>query len=182
MKTSTRFTIVSASAFLCAVGVFVANTGSERVLNDDGVFQLADMRSSDDGYQYASTNSDPKLTFQQLEAIIRKDPTAKQQHGKIEFGSVRMEQGTALAEVMFVSDDGRVLPMLYKLLPQRSSWENRECPTDVVRSPVAPAARSQAQLSRRFTASPWAIGSIAATWNRDSQKRCSIFARPHLPI
>ncbi len=81
------------------------------------------MRSSDDGYQYASTNSDPKLTFQQLEAIIRKDPTAKQQHGKIEFGSVRMGQGTALAQVMFVSDDGRVLPMLYKLLPQRNSWK-----------------------------------------------------------
>jgi hypothetical protein len=123
MKTSTRFTIVSASAFLCAAGVFVANTGSEKVLNANCAFQFTDSTSSDDGYQYASSDAEPKLTFQQLEAIIRKDPTAKQQRGKIEFGSVRMEQGTALAEVMFVSDDGRVLPLLYKLLPQRNSWK-----------------------------------------------------------
>jgi hypothetical protein len=34
-----------------------------------------------------------------------------------------MEQGTAFAEVMFISDDGRVLPLLYKLLPQRNSWK-----------------------------------------------------------
>jgi hypothetical protein len=58
-----------------------------------------------------------------LKAIIRKDPTAKQQRGKIEFGSVHVEQGTALAEVMFISNDGRVLPFLYKLLPQRNSWK-----------------------------------------------------------
>jgi hypothetical protein len=123
MKTSTRFTIVSASAFLCAAGVFVANTGSEKVLNANCAFQLTDSALSDEGYQYASSDAEPKLTFQQLETIIRKDPTAKQQRGKIEFGSVRMEQGTALAEVMFVSDDGRVLPLLYKLLPQRNSWK-----------------------------------------------------------
>ena len=34
-----------------------------------------------------------------------------------------MEQGTALAEVMFVSNDGGVLPFLYKLLPERDSWK-----------------------------------------------------------
>lgn len=73
-------------------------------------------------YQFASSGA-PSITFHELEAIIRRDPTAKQQHGKIEFGSVRLEQGTALAEVMFVTDDGRVFPFLYKLLPQRNSWK-----------------------------------------------------------
>jgi hypothetical protein len=123
MKTATRFAIVAASAFLCAGGLFVANTRSGKVSNGDYQFQLADSGWSEDGYQYASSDEQPKLTFQQLEAIIRKDPTAKQQPGKIEFGSVRMEQGSALAEVMFVSNDGHVLPLLYKLLPQRSSWK-----------------------------------------------------------
>jgi hypothetical protein len=119
MKTSIRLASFAASMLFCGVGIFVANSGSERISNcapesGDRVFAL-------DGYQFAASRT-PKLTFQQLEAIIRQDPTAKQQRGKIEFGSVRVEQGTALAEVMFVSDDGRVLPLLYKLLPQRNSW------------------------------------------------------------
>ena len=48
---------------------------------------------------------------------------AKSQRGKLEFGSVKMEQGTAIAEVMFVSNDGRVQPFLYKLLPDGDSWK-----------------------------------------------------------
>ena len=123
MKTSTRFAIVGVSAFLCAVGIFVSPTGSDRIASDDFAYRPVASISSDDGYQLTSSKTGPKLTFQQLETIIRKDPTAKQQRGKIEFGSVRMEQGTALAEVMFVSDDGHVLPMLYKLHPQRDSWK-----------------------------------------------------------
>jgi hypothetical protein len=122
MKTSTRFATVAVAILLCAAGIFIAKSGSKNTANDGFVFEPADPAFAIDGYQFASTGS-PKLTFQQLEDIIRKDPTAKQQSGKIEFGSVRMEQGTALAEVMFVSNDGHVLPMLYKLLPQRNSWK-----------------------------------------------------------
>jgi hypothetical protein len=122
MKSRTRFTIVAASALLCAAGIFIANSGPEKIATGDFAFEQVDPLIASDGYQFAVSRT-PKLTFQQLESIIRKDPTAKQQRGKIEFGSVRMEQGTALAEVMFVSDDGRVLPMLYKLLPERSSWK-----------------------------------------------------------
>jgi hypothetical protein len=123
MKTSTRFAIIGASTFLCAAGIFTSRSGSEKIASEDFGYRPMTSVSSDDGYQFTSSKSEPKLTFQQIEAIIRKDPTAKQQRGKIEFGSVRMEEGTALAEVMFVSDDGRVLPMLYKLLPQRNSWK-----------------------------------------------------------
>ena len=122
MKASTRFTIVGASALLCAAGIVIANSGSEKTTNEEFALESIDPILAVDGYQFAASRT-PKLTFQQLETIIRKDPTAKQQRGKIEFGSVRMEQGTALAEVMFVSDDGRVLPMLYKLLAQRDSWK-----------------------------------------------------------
>ena len=76
-----------------------------------------------DGYQFAASRARPKLTFQELETIIRRDPVAKSQRGRMEFGSVQMEEGTALAEVMFVSNDGRVQPFLYKLLPERNSWK-----------------------------------------------------------
>ncbi|HST30783.1 MAG TPA: hypothetical protein VLK27_08090 [Chthoniobacterales bacterium] len=122
MKTSTRLAIVSASALLCAAGIFITNSGVGEIGRDKTDFDSMNVISSADDYQFAVSRT-PKLTFQQLEAIIRKDPTAKEQRGKIEFGSVRMEEGTALAEVMFVSDDGRVLPLLYKLLPQRNSWK-----------------------------------------------------------
>jgi hypothetical protein len=122
MKTSTRLTVVGASAVLCAVGIFISNSTSREVGGDAANFDSMDAISSADGYQFAASRT-PKLTFQELETIIRKDPTAKQQRGKIEFGSVRLEEGTALAEVMFVSDDGRVLPLIYKLLPQRNSWK-----------------------------------------------------------
>ena len=122
MKTSARLGVVGASAFLCALGIFISYSSSEKIVSSDFAFEAIDPLVAIDGYQLAASGT-PRLTFQQLETIIRKDPTAKQQHGKIEFGSVKVEQGTALAEVMFVSDDGKVLPMLYKLLPDRNSWK-----------------------------------------------------------
>jgi hypothetical protein len=70
-----------------------------------------------------AADSTPKPTFKGLETIIRRDPIAKSQRGKIEFGSVRMDGGAALAEVMFVSDDGHVLPFLYKLHSERNTWK-----------------------------------------------------------
>ena len=100
----------------------MASRGSAEV-RDDAISAISRQEpATEDGYQFAVSRT-PKLTFRELEAIIRKDPTAKQQRGKIEFGSVRLEEGTALAEVMFVSDEGRVLPFLYKLLPERNSWK-----------------------------------------------------------
>ena len=122
MKPSTRFAAVAGSVVLCVAGVFVAKFQSQRRASDDFVFDSTNPSLAIDGYQFASTRV-PALTFQQLETIIRRDPTAKQLRGKIEFGSVRLEQETALAEVIFVSDDGRVFPFLYKLLPQRNSWK-----------------------------------------------------------
>ena len=123
MKTATRFAIIGASILLCVGGILIANSSRRGVSNSGTSSDSTDATTSDDGYQFAASSAGPKLTFQELETIIRRDPTAKSQHGRIEFGSVRMEEGTALAEVMFVSNDGRVLPFLYKLLPERDSWK-----------------------------------------------------------
>jgi hypothetical protein len=123
MKTGTRFAIIGASALLCAGGVLITNSARERIPTSGVIDDAANAISLDDGYQFAASRDLPKLTFQQLETIIRGDSVAKSQHGRLEFGSVRMEEGTALAEVMFVSNDGRVWPFLYKLLPERKSWK-----------------------------------------------------------
>jgi hypothetical protein len=123
MKTATRLTIIGASLLLCAGGIFIANSWRKEISNSGASSESIDASTSDDGYQFAASHARPKLTFQELETIIRRDPVAKSQHGRMEFGSVRMEEGTALAEVMFVSNDGRVQPFLYKLLPERDSWK-----------------------------------------------------------
>ena len=123
MKASTRFTIIGTSLLFCAGGILIANPWRKEISNSGTRSESIDATTSDDGFQFAASSARPKLTFQQLETIIRRDPTAKLQRGRIEFGSVRMEEGTALAEVMFVSNDGRVLPFLYKLLPERDSWK-----------------------------------------------------------
>ena len=123
MKTATRFTIIGASLLLCVGGIFIAHSASEKTSSNDISSESTDTIVANDGYQFAASRARPKLTFQQLETIIRRDPVAKSQRGRMEFGSVRMEEGTALAEVMFVSNDGRVQPFLYKLLPERDSWK-----------------------------------------------------------
>ena len=123
MKAATRFTIVAISLLLCAGGILIANPWREKISNSGTGSESIDATTGDEGYQFAASSTGPKLTFQQLEMIIRSDPTAKSQRGRIEFGSVQMEEGTALAEVMFVSNDGRVLPFLYKLLSENNSWK-----------------------------------------------------------
>jgi len=123
MKTRTRLTIVAISGLLCAGGILIARLTSEEKSTANINAESMDAIGTSDGYQFAASKARPKLTFQQLETIIRRDPVAKSQRGRMEFGSVRMEEGTALAEVMFVSNDGRVQPFLYKLLPERDSWK-----------------------------------------------------------
>ena len=123
MKTTTRFAIIGVSGLLCAGGILIAKLTSREIASANVNAESIDVIVTGDGYQFAASKSRPKLTFQQLETIIRRDPTAQSQRGRMEFGSVRMEEGTALAEVMFVSTDGRVQPFLYKLSPERNSWK-----------------------------------------------------------
>jgi len=123
MKTGTRFAIIGASLLLCVGGILIATSASEKTSSSDVSSESRDGIVATGGYQFAASRARPKLTFQELETIIRRDPVAKSQRGRMEFGSVRMEEGTALAEVMFVSNNGRVQPFLYKLLPERNSWK-----------------------------------------------------------
>jgi hypothetical protein len=123
MNASTRFTIVATSLLLCVGGILIANSSLEKISNSNVGYDSIDGLAATDGYQFAASRARTKLTFQELETIIRRDPVAKSQRGRMEFGSVRMEEGTAMAEVMFVSNDGRVQPFLYKLLPERDSWK-----------------------------------------------------------
>lgn len=122
MKSSTRVAVMIASLILCGGGILLTRLGSEKIDGSNFEFVTTDTIVAADGYQFAASRI-PKLTFQQLETIIRRDPVAKAQRGRIEFGSVRMEESAAIAEVMFISYDDRVTPFLYKLQPERNSWK-----------------------------------------------------------
>jgi hypothetical protein len=122
MKRATRFAVVGTSLFLCASGVFIASSLPDRNSRRNIGYESVDSIGVIDAYQYAASGR-PKLTFQQLEAIIRGDPVAKSHRGRMEFGSMRMEQGAALVQVVFVGTDGRVQPFLYKLLRGGGSWK-----------------------------------------------------------
>ena len=123
MKRATRFAIIGTSLFLCATSVFIANSLPDRNSRENIGYESVDSIDVTDACQYAVSGALPKLTFQQLEAIIRSDPVVKSQRGRMEFGSMRMEQETALAQVVFVGTDGRVQPFLYKLLREGGSWK-----------------------------------------------------------
>jgi len=123
MNSATKSFVVVGCLVACATGgMIVANSSREHAWVESGRARFGTNDPADD-YLYATSGDQPKLSLQQLEVIIRRDPVAKSQRGRMEFGSVRMEEGTALAEVLFVSNDGRVQPFLYKLLPERNSWK-----------------------------------------------------------
>jgi hypothetical protein len=120
MNGKTRLTLIGTSLLLCAGGALIANSSRAKSSETNANCESFDVANGGgDGYQYAA--SDQKPSFQELEAIIRRDPTARSQKGRLEFGSVKMDHGTAIAQVVFVQSD-RVQPFLYKLLPERDSW------------------------------------------------------------
>jgi hypothetical protein len=122
MNAAARFAVVGTSLFLCAAGIFFTlsyQDGKREIAID----HPANWTGLDAEYQYAASGERFKLTLQQLEAIIQRDAVAQSQKGKLEFGFVRMERGTVLAEVVFVESNGHVQPFLYKLELARKSWK-----------------------------------------------------------
>jgi hypothetical protein len=70
--------------------MFNARAGSGKS-SSTGNIDAMDVIAFGDGYQFAAAKVRPNLSFQELEAIIRRDPTAKSHRSRIEFGSVKME-------------------------------------------------------------------------------------------
>lgn len=74
-------------------------------------------------YLRVASGSAPRFDFSQLEAVVLRDPTVRSHRARIEFGSVKIEQGNALMEVLFFSRDGQMQPYLYKLTSEKKSWK-----------------------------------------------------------
>jgi len=121
MNAATRFTIIAGCLLLCAGAIIVANPSRDKLANVDSQIQV--LAGSDwIGYRFAA--SDPqKSDLMQLETAILLHDTVKSGCNRIEFGSMKMEGGTALVEVFYFARDERMLPFLYKLVPEKDSWK-----------------------------------------------------------
>ena len=121
MNAATRFTIVAGCLLLCAGAIIVANPSRDKLANVDS--QIPVLAGSNwIGYHFAA--SDPqKSDVMQLETAILLHDTVKSGCNRIEFGSIKMEGGTALVEVFYFARDERMLPFLYKLVPEKDSWK-----------------------------------------------------------
>lgn len=106
---------------LCAGGIISSSRGRISTIdNDNGRRGSADLTAA---YQYAASDASLKLSLNQIELIIRRDPIGKTAQGKIEFGSVTVEHGAVVAQVLFLEADGRTQAFLYKLRPEKKSWK-----------------------------------------------------------
>jgi hypothetical protein len=111
---------MAACLIVCAAGFVFAHLahGRASVSGDD---QLCATDLGGD-YQFA-VDASRKPSFKELESVIRHEGTAMAAHARIEFGSVKMEEHTAVVEVLFFAPGGKVVPFLYKLAPENNSWK-----------------------------------------------------------
>lgn len=137
MSAASRFIIVAACLLLCAGALWFVDFPCERSASANQDVARFDAIDFSDAYQPVATERQPNIDFTQIESVIRRDYTAMSHRGRIEFGSVRVSGATAEVEVFFFALDGRVRPVLYKLVAQNDAWMVRS----MQRMPAVP--RSQ---------------------------------------
>jgi hypothetical protein len=121
VNAATRFALIAACLIVCAAGFAFSHLARGRPSIDGGDDHLGATDLGGD-YQFAA-DALQKPSFKELESLIRHEGTAMAAHARIEFGSVKMEQRTAVVEVLFFAPDGQVRPFLYKLAPENNSWK-----------------------------------------------------------
>ena len=91
------------------------------VVND----QLSAVRAADypSAYRYAASGMQQKFTLPQFERMVRRNYAHMAAARRVEFGSVRVERGSATLEVFFFTRDGSVRTFLYSLTAENDSWK-----------------------------------------------------------
>jgi hypothetical protein len=112
--------IVLVCLSLCAVAAMIAKGSSAQAKIGNTPLPSLD-RAGD--YVYAASDAPLQLSLNDIESIIRRDPATKARHGKMEFGSVKVEHGAVVAEVMFLQTDGQMQAFLYKIRHENKSWK-----------------------------------------------------------
>lgn len=117
---------------LCAAAFVVAHRLEQRtpapapgvlfaVVND----QLAAFRAADfpAAYRHAASGVHQKFTPAQFERMVRRDYAGILKAQRVEFGSVKVEGGSAFVQVFFFGGNGFVRSFQYSLTAEGSSWK-----------------------------------------------------------
>jgi len=118
MSGITRIALVFSALALCAGGLAVAYRPAEA--GAAGVTHGSLLP----GTEYAQVASLPReQVYGEFESIIRRHSTVKAHHGRIEFGSVKMEGANAVVQVLFFDAEKRMTAFFYVLAPTNHSWK-----------------------------------------------------------
>lgn len=119
MNSGTRFLILASCLSFCAGGAVLSRHVSaiapELAGFDSGGFANT--------YEQIASGRQHELTFGELESLVRQHKTARAYHGRIEFGSVKMEGTTAVVQVLFFAPDGSMSPFSYTLTAKNNAWK-----------------------------------------------------------
>ncbi len=87
--------------------------------------QLAAFRASDfrNAYRQASTGVQQKFTLPQFEAMVRQNYGGLASTQRVEFGTVKVQGGTALVQVFFLSATGGIRSFVYSLIAEEGGWK-----------------------------------------------------------
>jgi hypothetical protein len=122
MNVATRLTILAACLALCAGAIIMGNPSNNNLATvKDNVRSLGGFDWVG-GYQYAA-GAPQKPDVKQLETVILLYDPVKSGFQRVEFGSVQIQNDTALVQVFYFSRDGRILPFLYKLVSEKNAWK-----------------------------------------------------------
>lgn len=119
MNAATRFTILISCFSFCAGGAVLSHhasaTGAEPIASDPVNFA--------NGYEQIASGRRHEPSFNEIESLIRHHKTARAYHGRIEFGSVKMEGAMAVVQVLFFAPDGSMSPFSYTLTETNDAWK-----------------------------------------------------------
>lgn len=119
MNSIARIGIVFFSFSLCVGSAIVGRYAGELVPD----FVALDPVNFANAYEQVARDRQHELTFRELESIIRHHKTARSHHGRIEFGSAKLEATSAVVQVLFFEPDGRMSPFSYTLTAKNNSWK-----------------------------------------------------------
>ena len=122
MNAPVRLALVLFSFSLCASGVIIAQRLSERAATTIA-FESEGLANP---YEPVATRSHHELAFSEFESVIRRHSTVKAHHGRIEFGSVKLEGANVVVQVLFFAPDGQMTPFFYTLAPKENTWKVEE--------------------------------------------------------
>jgi hypothetical protein len=120
MNAATRSIVVLVCVCFCAAGLIA--TSHEPSLKNYGASEFLRGLDTESSYQLAASDLH-KVSFAQLEEIVRADVFSRFPRARVEFGSLKVDHGTLTIPVVLFAPNHEMQAFLYKLMPDKKSWK-----------------------------------------------------------